>query len=61
MARGRHQEVKQFYRLCELLQLLELKQLSAEVSGSVKEIGLCGDKGQTIKRHRMNREQLCWL
>lgn len=44
------------YRLYELLQL---KQLSAEVSGTVKTLAKVGTRDNTIKRHLMKREQLC--
>lgn len=60
MARGRHQEVKQL-NLYRLYDLLSLKQLSAEVSGIVKTLAEVGTRDNTIKRHLMKREQLCWF
>lgn len=44
------------YRLYDLLQL---KQLSAEVSVIVKTLAKVGTRDNTIKRHLMKREQLC--
>lgn len=38
-----------------------LKQLSAEVSGIVKTSVKVGTRDNTIKRHLMKREQLCWF
>lgn len=40
--------------------MISLKQLSADVRGIIKTLAEVGMRDNTIKRHLMKREQLCW-